>query len=73
MNTMKVMREILKMENLSLAEASAKVGRSDTYFGSVLNQRKSIGSNVLAEICDAFGYELVIRSKDGEREFIIDS
>ena len=74
MNIIEALRDALSREEVTAAEASRMLGKPNSYVGTMLNphQHKTIQASRAVPLCEAIGYELVLRSKDDGYEFVID-
>lgn len=68
----KVLRAILKRESITYMAASRKMGRTESYLGSIISKGTIPRVDSMARICDALGYDLLARSRDDGFEFYID-
>ena len=68
----KVLREIIDKENLSATEVSLRVGKTRKYMSTLFSHHRIPQADTMAGICDAIGYDLLVRSRDDGYEILID-
>ena len=67
-----VLRAILSDDALSPIVISEKMGRSKSYLSVIISRHSVPYTNTMALILDTMGYDLVARSRQNGREYVID-
>lgn len=67
-----MLKSLFGRGELSTVETSLKMGRSRGYLSSYIARGNEPGITLMAEICDAIGYDLLIRNRNDGTEIIID-
>jgi len=68
----KVLKTILEKEGITTIQASRKMGRSDGYLSATIAKKASPRVDIMADICDALDYDLLVRSREDGFELYID-
>lgn len=61
-----VLREMLRTSGNTATGMSQKLGRSNSFLSMAFHDKKSPRTDTLAAICEACGYELIIRGRGSE-------
>ena len=72
MQSNEILRAICEDAGLPMSRVSTLAGRSNLYIARYMSDKKSPGTNVLAEICDVTGHDLIVRNRETGREIVID-
>lgn len=72
MRLWEAIRAMIAESGKNAVAVSTEMGRSRNYIGSSANRNQNMGTETLAEICDACGYDLVIRNTSSGAEFVVD-
>jgi len=72
MRSDEILRAICEDAGMPMSRASSLAGRSNLFIARYMSDKKSPGTNVLAEICDVTGHDLLVRNRETGREIIID-
>lgn len=67
-----VLRAMVDDCDLPYMRISQKMGRSKLYIGSYLSKKQKPNIELMAEIGDATGHDLLVRNRTTGREIIID-
>lgn len=67
-----VLRAMVDDCDLPYMQISKKIGRSKLYIGSYLSKKQKPNIELMAEIGDATGHDLLVRNRETGREIIID-
>ena len=67
-----VVRVLADDYGISRIELSRKLGRSDFFISNYISTGRLPRIELLAEICDATGHDLLVRNRTTGREIIID-
>lgn len=62
---------ICSRETKSLNRLSKELGHASNYLTTMINRKTVPSSTLLAEICDHFGYDLVVRSREDGMEYFV--
>ncbi len=71
MNERDIIREILKLRNMTQADLAEKVGYSSAASVSMMLTRQSMKADGMLKFLDPLNCELVIRMKDENREWVV--
>lgn len=72
MKANEVLRAVVNDCDLSMVQISQSMGRSRLFVGSYVSKRLKPNIELMAEICDATGHELIVRNKITGSEITID-
>lgn len=67
-----IIRGIVGDAGMTITQASVKAGRSQLFLSSYASRGRIPSVELMAEICDATGHDLLIRNRKTGREIIID-
>ncbi len=70
MTAAEIVREVLRREGVSTVELSSKLNKSRGYANSIISNDNVI-SNVFSEMCDALGYDVIVRSREDVAEYFL--
>ena len=73
MEPIKIARHVVRSSGLSDKKAANKAGRGDRGFDPYIYEQHEPSLSVLATICDACEYDLLVRNRNTGEETIIDS
>lgn len=68
----KAIRAMLDREGMSTIRASELMGKSKGYVSRILSTNAIPHADILANICDVAGYDLIAKSREDDFEFLID-
>lgn len=68
----KVLLAIIAKEGLTDSEVSSRIGKSPRYLDSIRYRHAMPKTDTMATVCDAIGYDLLVRSRDDGYEIEID-
>jgi len=72
MNEGAIIRNMIKRAGTTAAHTSVMMGQKASYVGTMINRTKSSPrSDVLANVADALGYDLILRDRSDGYEFLI--
>lgn len=72
MQARNIIKAIVDDSDKTMYRISLDMGRSKLFIGRYVNRQVPPGCELLAEICEATGHELVVRNKTTGQEIIID-
>jgi len=67
-----VLRAVVNDCDLSMVQISKLMGRSNLYVGSYVTKKQKPNIELMAEICDVTGHDVLIRNRITGNEIIID-
>ena len=73
MKLWEAIREMISDSGKSMVAVSTAMGRSRNFITSYAHANRSVGSEVLSEICDACGCDLIVRNTSNGTEYVIDT
>ncbi len=71
MNERDILREILKLRDVTQVGLGEKLGYNSTSAVSTMLNRQSMKADSMCRFLEALGCELVIRMKDEDREWVV--
>lgn len=72
MQAKQIIRAIVDDSGIPMTRISKAMGRSTLFIGRYVSRQVPPGSELLAEICDATGHDLLVRNRTTGREIVID-
>lgn len=70
MTAAEIVREVLRREGVSTIELSKMLEKSRGYANRMIYTDNMV-SDVFSEMCDALGYDVVVRSREDGAEFFL--
>jgi hypothetical protein len=68
----KILESLFGRGKISPVDASLKMGRKSNFISSYKHHGNIPGVDVMAEIADAIGYDLLMRSRETHEEILIE-
>lgn len=72
MQARQIIRAIVADSGMPMTHISQAMNRSYLFIGRYVSRQVPPGTELLAEICDATGHDLLVRNRTTGREIIID-
>lgn len=72
MQAREIIRAVVGDCDMPMTQVSRSIGRSKLFIGRYVSRKVPPGAELLAEICDVTGHDLLVRNRETGREIVID-